>query len=91
MKYVRIIILTGLLFSCSDEKQSDCYKCVITYILTTDVPVSGYPTTTSTDYDLCDITAEQAEYFEETNKGTESTVIGNITYTSKFSTVCTHN
>jgi hypothetical protein len=40
------------------------------------------------DFELCDITAEQAADFEQTNKGSESDVVGGVTYSSSHSTKC---
>ena len=90
MKYLLFITLV-LLLSCSEKDNSNCYTCVTTYTMTTDVPVDGYPATARTNNELCDVTSEQITDFEEANKGSESTVVGNVTYSSTFSTKCTHN
>ena len=87
MKYFALMILV-LLLSCTKKDTSDCYVCSITYIMITDVPVDGYPSTTSINVDLCDVTLAQVSQFEQTNKGSESAVIGNVTYSSSFSTQC---
>ncbi len=87
MKYFALIILV-LLLSCTKKDKPDCYVCTITFIMTTDVPVDGYPAVTSQDVELCDVTLEQVIAFEETNKGAESAVIGGVTYSSSYSTHC---
>ena len=87
MKYFALMILV-LLLSCTKKDTSECYVCSITYIMTTDVPVDGYPSTTSINVDLCDVTIEQVRDFEQVNKGSETALIGNVTYSSSFSTQC---
>ena len=56
--------------------------------MTTDVPVEGYPATTTMDVELCNQTIEQIKQFEVTNKGSEVAVIGGVTYSSSYSTKC---
>jgi hypothetical protein len=90
MKYLALIFLVFLL-SCSEKDTRDCSTCTTTYNITTDVPVSGYPATTTVDVELCDVTSEQIYNYEQTTKGSESSVVGNVTYTSNFSTKCKHN
>jgi hypothetical protein len=87
MKFIALIILV-LLLSCSKKDTRVCYNCTITYIMTTDTPVDGYPYTTNVDVEICDVTLEQVDEFEKTNKGSESYVIGGITYSYSYSTKC---
>ncbi len=90
IKYLQYLLLAGSLFACSDKNEDDCYECVITWIISTSVPVEGYPSTTTTPYDLCKVTKDQVELFEQTNKGSETNVVGNVTYTSNHFTKCTY-
>jgi hypothetical protein len=87
-KKLPVVLIVILAFACSKEDKSACYICTTTYIVTTDQAVPGYPVSTPVDYELCDITAEQATDFEQTNKGSESNVVGSITYSSSHSTKC---
>lgn len=90
IKYLQYIFLAGFLFACSDKNEDDCYECVITWFITASVPVEGYPATTTTTYELCKVTTEEVELFEQTNRGSETNVVGNITYSSNHSTKCTY-
>ena len=56
--------------------------------MTTDQSVPNYPAMTTTEVELCDISQEQVTEYENTNKGSESDVIGGVTYTSSHSTKC---
>lgn len=89
MKYFALILLM-LFFSCTKKDSRNCFVCTITYVMTTDAPVDGYPATTAMEVELCDVTTEQLQEFEETNKGSESAVIGGVTYSSSFSTTCAY-
>lgn len=91
MKYLKLFVFIALLWACSDKKDTDdCYECIITWIITTDVPVSGYPAMTTTTHELCNVTPDDVKEFELTNRGSESNTVGNITYTSNYSTKCTY-
>ena len=90
IKYFLYLLLAASLFACSDKNMDDCYECVITWFITSSVPVEGYPATTTTTHELCNVSPDQVELFEQTNKGSESSVVGNVTYTSNHSTKCTY-
>lgn len=90
MKYLKYLIFTGLLCACSDKNNNDCYTCIITWNITTDFPVEGYPATTNTTHKLCNVSEEEVKIFEQTNRGSETNVVGNVTYTSNHSTKCTY-
>lgn len=83
-----ILIIFLLLVSCTKSENKNCVVCRITYIMTTDVPVEGYPSTSTVEVELCNQTTEQIKQFEETNKGSEAAVIGGVTYSSSYSTKC---
>jgi hypothetical protein len=87
-KRLPVVLIVLLAFACTKEDKSVCYICTTTYIVTTDQTVPGYPASTTVDFELCDITAEQAADFEQTNKGSESDVVGGVTYSSSHSTKC---
>lgn len=90
LRYLRFFILGGLILACSDKDREDCYECVITWTISTDVFVDGYPSTTTTTHNLCNVSHEQVELFEQTNRGSESTKVDNVTYTSNHFTKCTY-
>ncbi len=58
-------------------------------MVTTDVPVDGYPATTEMVVDICNVTEEQVREYELLNRGSETAVINNVTYSSTYSTICT--
>jgi len=82
------LLLVLLVSSCKKDDPENCYICTTTYTITTDVPVSGYPATTSIDVELCDITQEQITEYEQVNKGSDTQTIGGVTYSDYHSTVC---
>ncbi len=88
IRFPVLLFVMLLATACKKEDKSTCYICTTTYIITTDQAVPGYPASTSVDFELCDITAEQATEFEETNKGSETDVVGGVTYSSSHSTKC---
>ncbi|HOB83446.1 MAG TPA: hypothetical protein PKX27_08235 [Bacteroidales bacterium] len=55
-----------------------------------DVYVDGYPSTTTTTHNLCNVSRDQVELFEQTNKGSETSKVDNVTYTSNHFTKCTY-
>ncbi|MFO7622003.1 MAG: hypothetical protein R6W81_12180 [Bacteroidales bacterium] len=87
MQYFALILLI-LFVSCAKKDVRDCNICNITYVMTTDVPVDGYPSTTTMEVELCNQTTDQLKQFEQTNRGSETAVIGGVTYSSSYSTVC---
>jgi len=86
-KYL-LFLLFLLAFSCKKDDPDNCYICTTTYTITTDVPVTGYPATTSIDVTLCDITPEQITDYEEINKGSDTQTVGGITYSDYHNTAC---
>jgi len=90
MKYLALLILVFLL-SCKKGDTDNCVECRITYLVTTDVPVEGYPLTTTTTVEICNVTDEEITSFEQSCHGTETVVVENVTYTSSYSTVCDRN
>lgn len=90
MKKTAFAVLIFLFFlSCKKDKEFECYTCKTTYIVTTDVPVEGYPATTTMEVDICNVTEEQVRDYELINRGSETSVINNVTYSSTYSTICT--
>ncbi len=87
MQYFALILLV-LFISCAKKDVRDCNICKITYVMTTDSPVDGYPATTTMEVELCNQTTDQLKQFEQTNRGSETAVIGGVTYSSSYSTVC---
>ncbi len=83
-----VLLFVLLAFSCTKKDQSNCYICTTTWIVTTDTPVTGYPASTSTEVELCDMTPEQITEFEQTYKGADSSVVGGVTYSSTHATTC---
>jgi hypothetical protein len=88
MRYLILISFFVLITSCNKKDTSTCYICTTTYIVSTDSPVQGYPDSTSTDVEICDVSEEQIREFELANRGSDSAVIGGVTYSSSFSTKC---
>jgi hypothetical protein len=87
MKYISLVIFV-LLLSCQEKDNRICYDCTITYVITTDVPVDGYPSVSTVDIELCDATPEQVDDFEEASSGTETAVVNGILYTQNYTTRC---
>lgn len=87
MKYIALIILV-LLLSCKKGDNRICYDCTITYVITTSVPVDGYPSISKVDVELCDVTPEQAADFEQASSGSETAVINDVLYTQTYTTRC---
>jgi len=87
LKYAALIIVV-LLLSCSKKDASVCYTCTITYIMTTDVPVDGYPTTSNFDVEICNVTLEEVYKFEAATQASDTAVIQGVTYSSSYSTKC---
>lgn len=85
--FIFFIIL--LFISCKKDKGYECYSCKTTYMVTTDVPVDGYPATTEMVVEICNVTEEQVLEYEHLNSGSETAVINNVTYSSTYSTICT--
>jgi major membrane immunogen (membrane-anchored lipoprotein) len=89
-KRLPVVLFVLLVFACTKEDKSNCYICTTTYIVTTDQPVPGYPTTTSPEVEICDIEQEQITEYENTTKGSDVAVISGVTYSSSYSTKCVH-
>jgi hypothetical protein len=87
-RFIGFIFLVLLLLSCSKKDTRVCYTCSITYIMTADPPVDGYPTMTSMDVEICDVTLEQVYEFEATTHGSDTAVIQGVTYRSSYTTRC---
>jgi len=90
MKYLALLILV-LLLSCKKDDDNNCVECRITYLVTTSVPVEGYPLTTTTTVEICDVTDEEITAFEQSCHGADTVVTENVTYISRYSTVCDRN
>ena len=87
MRYIALIIYV-LLLSCQKQETEICYDCKVTYVISTDVPVDGYPSVSTVDIELCDVTPEQVDDFEEASSGTETAVINGVLYTQNYTTRC---
>jgi hypothetical protein len=87
MKYFGLVLLL-ILFSCTKKDTKICYKCRTTYFITTDSPVQGYPASTTIENELCNITEEAITVFEDTNRGSESSTVNGVLYSSSFATIC---
>jgi len=87
MKYL-VLIFFLLIVSCTKKDNTICYDCKITYVITTNVPVDGYPSISTIDIELCDVTSEEAAEFEQASSGSETAVINEITYTQTYTTRC---
>lgn len=87
-KTVFAVLVILFFLSCKKDKEFECYTCKTTYLVTTDVPVDGYPASTTMEVEICNVTEEQVRDYELLNKGSDISVINNVTYTSTYSTVC---
>lgn len=86
-----VFVLMVVFFSCKKEDEI-CYVCQTTYLVTTDQPVPNYPATTTTEQKFsCTVPEEQVLLFESTTKGSDVAVVGGITYSSSYATVCKKN
>ena len=56
--------------------------------MTTDVPVDGYPTISSFDVEICNVTLEEVYEFEAATHASDTAVIQGVTYFSSYSTKC---
>lgn len=82
-----VFVFMVILFSCSDE--TECYICNTTHVITTSVPVVGYPKITEgSELEICDST-EGIAIYENANKGASSqTNSQGIIITDTYSTEC---
>lgn len=82
-KTIFILLMISMLFiDCSKEK---CWDCVTTMTTTVNVPVEGYPQTTTVTNVVCD---EDIEAYEKEGTFTVTATISGISATVKTVTKC---
>lgn len=74
--FLKILFPTLILIpSCEKEVVLPCYECISTIITTTDPVLSGYPDTSETTKEICDMTQDQIQVYEDEYGGSISTVV----------------